>query len=152
MGALKNAFPYIILLFYYLALYLYMGFPFTSGFFSKEAIFNHLWVSWTSCCFFFVIIIRFWASGCTAALFCTINYFLFFLENLCGRRRAYEFAHESSKFLYDFPLYILTFVFCIYWLFNKSIFLLVLGSSFFDWHNFKLLYRFHQSRISSFFI
>jgi len=127
MGALKKLFPLCYTTFFIGNLSL-AGFPFTSGYYSKDSIFENLLVSPLQGAFFSYINIAL-ASVFTAAYSVRLMYFVFFGE-AHGRRQNYEKAHENPSVFFQVPLTILTIYSIFIGYLTKEIFI-GLGSSFF---------------------
>jgi len=136
MGALRNFFPLSFCTFTIGSLSL-IGFPYTSGFYSKESIFEHLFVSglpYSTGAYILALL----ASSCTAAYSVRLIYLVFF-GTPRAKRRVYVLAHETSNLDMIGPIKVLTF-FSIFIGYLTKDFFIGLGSTFFCVFNFKSWY------------
>jgi len=127
MGALRNVFP-LAYTSIFIASCSLIGFPFTSGFYSKDSIFENLIVSNIPCswlAYFYAVS----ASMFTAAYSVRLVYLVFFGEAR-GRKQDYETAHESSGICFTLPLIVLSY-FSIFLGYLTKDFFIGLGSTFF---------------------
>jgi len=127
MGGLRNIFPLAYTTIFIASLSL-IGFPFTSGFYSKDSIFENLIVStlpgaWLA--YFYAVS----ASMFTAAYSVRLIYLVFY-GNPRARKQDLESAHESSALNYMVPLIILCYFSIFIGYLTKDIFI-GLGSTFF---------------------
>jgi len=127
MGALRNIFPLCYTTIFISSCSL-MGFPFTSGFYSKDAIFENLIVSNLPCAW----LAYFYAASAsmfTAAYSVRLIYLVFF-GTARARKQDYELAHEGSSPFFLIPLIVLSFFSIFLGYLTRDIFI-GLGSTFF---------------------
>jgi len=127
MGALRNLFPLCFTTIFIGSCSL-IGFPFTSGFYSKDAIFENLVVSnlpgaWLA--YFYSGS----ASMFTAAYSVRLMYLVFFGAPR-GRKQTYEHAHENTSLFFLIPLVSLSFFSIFIGYLSRDLFI-GLGSNFF---------------------